>query len=126
MGDAQDMYEHAMQQTGIDDPAEALESLMSSYSREESYESDYDDFDDEMKYDIGDTVRLQSGGPLLTVQSINIDTYLCRWFDSDQHLNSAEFHKDEIFYDSDDKTSSHNIADNHVPDITINEDEIPF
>lgn len=30
MSDTQDMYEHAMRKTGIDDPAEALESLIDS------------------------------------------------------------------------------------------------
>jgi uncharacterized protein YodC (DUF2158 family) len=43
---------------------------------------------------IGMTVRLRSGGPLLTVNSIpNEKGYvLCVWFDKDRHLGREEFH----------------------------------
>ncbi len=133
MGDAQDMYEHAMRKTGIDDPAEALESLINSYGREDEYTYEDEDYiDDEMQYDVGDTVRLQSGGPLMTVKEVNEKIYVCRWFDKDHNLNSSEFHKDEIYYDSDhqeaDNANPQNtfVQETSVPKIDINEDEIPF
>ncbi len=41
MGEAQEMYKHAMNETWIADPAEALDALIASYGRDE-YEYDYD------------------------------------------------------------------------------------
>lgn len=54
-----------------------------------------------MKPEIGSSVRLRSGGPAMTVQSIRErgesidDSYLCmvfcRWFDETKHLCEANF-----------------------------------
>jgi len=134
MGDAQDMYEHAMRETGIDDPAEALDSLISGYGREESYQSDYDESNeyDEIEYDIGDTVRLYSGGPLMTIKEVRKETYLCRWFNKNDDLNSSEFHKDEIYYDSEPQSDNNsspkntNVNVTSIPELDISVDEIPF
>ncbi len=87
---------------------------------------------DDTQYDIGDTVRLKSGGTLMTIKEVNMETYVCRWFDKDHQLNSSEFHKYEIYDDI-----SYQIIDNSNPqnnfvqkaltfDINISEDEIPF
>lgn len=44
---------------------------------------------------IGDTVKLKSGGPLMTVVAVNqraeIDWCACRWFDDEYNSLSAEF-----------------------------------
>lgn len=53
----------------------------------------------EVEYDTGDIVRLRSGGPLMTIKEINNDILSCRWFNSDNALNSAEFNKDEIYFE---------------------------
>ena len=54
-----------------------------------------------MKPEIGSSVRLRSGGPTMTVQSIRErgeaidDSYMCvvfcRWFDETKHLCEANF-----------------------------------
>jgi len=129
MSDAQEMYEHAMRQTGIDDPAEALDSLIDSYGREE-YEDSYDE-DIETEYNIGNTVRLQSGSPLMTIKEINNNILTCRWFDNSK-LFSETFNESEIYLDNDKQkisTLSHqeiNIQKESLPTIDIDEDEIPF
>jgi len=129
MSDAQEMYEHAMRQTGIDDPAEALESLIDSYGREE-YEDSYNE-DIETEYNIGNTVRLQSGSPLMTIKEINNNILTCRWFDNNK-LFSETFNVSEIYLDNDKQkisTLSHqeiNIQKESLPTIDIDEDEIPF
>jgi len=129
MSDAQEMYEHAMRQTGIDDPAEALDSLIDSYGREE-YEDSYDE-DIETEYNIGNTVRLQSGSPLMTIKEINNNILTCRWFDNSK-LFSETFNESEIYLDNNKQkisTLSHqeiNIQKESLPTIDIDEDEIPF
>ena len=131
MSEAQEMYEHAMQQTGIDDPAEALDSLIDSYGREEyEYKDSYDE-DIETEYNIGNTVRLQSGSPLMTIKEINNNILTCRWFDNSK-LFSETFNESEIYLDDNKQkisTLSHqeiNIQKQSVPTIDIDEDEIPF
>jgi uncharacterized protein YodC (DUF2158 family) len=39
----------------------------------------------------GDRVRLRSGGPLMTVHTINGETIDCQWFDNVGTLHSAAF-----------------------------------
>lgn len=39
----------------------------------------------------GDRVRLRSGGPLMTVHSINGDNIDCQWFTPQGELHSATF-----------------------------------
>ena len=131
MSEAQEMYEHAMQQTGIDDPAEALDSLIDSYGREEyEYEDSYDE-DIETEYNIGNTVRLQSGSPLMTIKESNNNILTCRWFDNNQ-LYSEIFNASEIYLDDiNQKVNTQNYQDINVkkeivPTIDIDEDETPF
>lgn len=59
-------------------------------------------------YKIGDLVKLKSGGPQLTVDSLNyIDIpgtknkvytgfVLCKWFDEEVELCEDEFHQDSL------------------------------
>ena len=51
-------------------------------------------------FKVGDTVKLKSGGPLMTVALIKTDTLiLCEWFVGDEK-KSEEFHPDTL--DADD------------------------
>jgi uncharacterized protein YodC (DUF2158 family) len=60
-------------------------------------------------FKIGDTVRLKSGGPLMTISGkgtdnagYNSDDYkLCEWFDNNTP-KIKNFHKESIELDSDD------------------------
>jgi len=128
MSDAQEMYEHAMQQTGIDDPANALDSLIDSYGREEEEDEEYEVEDSLSEYNIGNTVRLQSGGPLMTIKEIKNNILICRWFDKNQ-LCSETFNTSEIYLDGINQkinTQDNDIKQATVPIIDIDEDEIPF
>jgi len=129
MSEAQEMYEHAMQQTGIDDPAEALDALIGSYGKDE-YEDTYDE-DYDTEFEIGDTVRLQSGGPLMTVKEINSQILTCRWFDKNNNLQSSEFNTDEVYFEDNQQKENSNpqesfTKENSISEIDIDEDEIPF
>jgi uncharacterized protein YodC (DUF2158 family) len=49
-----------------------------------------------MSFNLGDVVRLKSGGPLMTVTSTSISPdrpvlYMCEWIDRDQKLQSSSF-----------------------------------
>ncbi len=39
----------------------------------------------------GDTVRLNSGGPLMTISTIEGQNAFCEWFTDDQQLQSRSF-----------------------------------
>jgi uncharacterized protein YodC (DUF2158 family) len=39
----------------------------------------------------GDVVQLKSGGPLMTVQSVDADGVICIWFDEKKKLTNARF-----------------------------------
>lgn len=52
-------------------------------------------------FKIRDTVRLKSGGTLMTIAKVNTDSITCSWFNN----NKAEyggFHKDMLIEDNDD------------------------
>lgn len=45
-----------------------------------------------MNFKVGDTVRLRSGGPVLTVVEIGKNGWLaCTWFDSDKKANHHSY-----------------------------------
>ena len=48
----------------------------------------------------GDTVRLKSGGPEMTVQSVNQENVNVTWFDDKGHLKTGVFNYREIEADS--------------------------
>lgn len=89
MSDATEWYEAAVRATGIEDWAEAGEAYISSFG--EDLHTDYDRFEE------GCTVRLNSGGPHMTIKKI--DTYsaiTCIWFDNNNKLQTSEFTEYEI------------------------------
>ena len=102
MGEAQDFYNYAVKKTGINDPVEAVEALV-----------EYGEINIEKKLEIGDTVKLNSGGPLMTIQHFNDDKCVCRWFDGNE-LKSSEFYNSEIYVSEESK----------IPEIEIDEDEL--
>lgn len=48
-------------------------------------------FEDEVDLEVGDVVRLLSGGPNMTIMDISNDIYTCIWFCADKRLQSARF-----------------------------------
>lgn len=42
-------------------------------------------------FSAGDTVRLNSGGPLMTVESVDDNRCKCTWFDDKNKLQTASF-----------------------------------
>ena len=129
MSEAEEVYTLAMQQTGIDDPAEALDALISSYSNSEYVDTYDEDYNTEFK--IGDTVRLQSGGPLMTVKKISNQILICRWFNNNNNLQSSRFHRNEVYFENHqqqeiNKLQESFIKENSFLEIDIDEDEIPF
>lgn len=74
-----------------------------SYHDEDSYDnnSSDEDYDNEKnEYDIGNMVRLNSGGPLMTIEEIDDEVITCRWFDTDNNLHSSQFYKNEVKLDT--------------------------
>jgi len=53
-----------------------------------------------MTFAKGMAVRLNSGGPLMTVREVNGDTITCDWFDKEERLRNAEFFVDQLKEDS--------------------------
>ncbi len=46
---------------------------------------------------IGDTVRLKSGGPIMTVREVEESEVTCNWFSEDKNIvNSYVFSKDQL------------------------------
>jgi uncharacterized protein YodC (DUF2158 family) len=56
------------------------------------------------EFKIGDTVRLKSGGPLMTIAGVgdspqvinHSDYWLCTWFDKTHKSHSSSYHKDSL------------------------------
>jgi len=58
------------------------------------------------KFKIGDTVKLKSNSPLMTVSELINTTgmqgdyfsgiVICKWFDEKKEINNAKFHQDEL------------------------------
>jgi uncharacterized protein YodC (DUF2158 family) len=44
-----------------------------------------------MRFAVGDVVRLNSGGPALTVAALTEKGYICHWFDHAGHCEDASF-----------------------------------
>jgi uncharacterized protein YodC (DUF2158 family) len=47
----------------------------------------------------GDTVRMKSGGPLMTVDSINNEELWCEWFDEKNQPQSRSFKQHTLVKD---------------------------
>ena len=56
------------------------------------------------EFSVGDTVRLISGGPLMTVNEYNEEKDLvdCIWFNIDENVCTATFKGDVLMLDDDD------------------------
>jgi uncharacterized protein YodC (DUF2158 family) len=54
------------------------------------------------KFEIGDTVRLKSGGPLMTVKIAEYDDDTrCTWFDTSNKPQEQSFHAETLVADDD-------------------------
>ena len=49
-----------------------------------------------MLFNIGASVRLNSGGPRMTVQQIEDELVTCVWFDKDLKLRDAKFRREML------------------------------
>jgi uncharacterized protein YodC (DUF2158 family) len=49
-----------------------------------------------MKYQVGDLVRLKSGGPTMTIRQILSDAVGCAWFDANHKFHSEYFPLDAL------------------------------
>lgn len=116
MGEAQEMYEHAMNETGIDDPAEALDALIASYGRDE-YEYEYD-LDNEEYDEVEDDLEI------LKTRLVEIEISLKKLNDEKENILSELMALDN----DEDMESNMNYEKNNniVQKIDIKEDEIPF
>jgi uncharacterized protein YodC (DUF2158 family) len=54
-----------------------------------------------MAFTTGATVRLASGGPLMTIREVNGDTISCDWFDKQGRLRKANFLTEQLKEDHD-------------------------
>ena len=80
-----------------------------SYNDEEDeYENYNEENSDEIEeeHEIGDTVRLKSGGPLMTIEEVDDEVIICRWFNIENNLQNAQFYKVEIDFDTDDNKNN--------------------
>lgn len=49
-----------------------------------------------MELKVGDTVRLKSGGPLMTIQWCNAEECKCQWFDDKHKLQVGAFKVEQV------------------------------
>ena len=68
MSDATEWYEEAVRVTGIEDWAEAGDAYIDSNFGEDLHIYDYDDID----YEIGYIVTLNSGGPSMSIKKLMV------------------------------------------------------
>ena len=68
-----------------------------SYDDNESYDNNEENNDVKIIFDIGDIVKLNSNNDItMTIQDIYDDIIVCRWFDKNHILQSAEFNQLEL------------------------------
>lgn len=58
-----------------------------------------------MSFQAGDVVYLKSGGPAMTVRSVNENTCFCEWFVNNQDLKSDKFMATSLTKDNPSKKS---------------------
>jgi len=51
------------------------------------------------EFTIGSVVKLNSGGPSMTILSINGETITCQWFTKDNKLQKDDFSKSVLSFD---------------------------
>lgn len=95
-----------------------------SYDNEDGYNDLKDVFE------VGKIVKLNSGGPLMTIEKICDDVITCIWFDKNYIIQSNDFTKPLLYIDySCIEPYSQNTNDEafrKISEIDINEDEIPY
>lgn len=94
MSDATEWYEQAVRVTGIEDWAEAGDAYIDSNFGEDLHT--YNDID----YEIGYIVTLNSDGPPMSINKIDDDSVTCIWFDNNA-VQSAVFFDSQIKFDYD-------------------------
>lgn len=47
-----------------------------------------------MKFQLGEVVRLKTGGSLMTIEKISDDLISCAWFDTADHLQRDSFRQE--------------------------------
>lgn len=53
---------------------------------------------EEYPLEVGDLVRLHSGGPAMTIKKIEGDVYTCIWFDVNNSLEEYEFDSSLVYW----------------------------
>ncbi|HIP26983.1 MAG TPA: DUF2158 domain-containing protein [Flavobacteriaceae bacterium] len=88
---------------------------------------DDDDTNLEVEFEVGDIVKLNSCDVLMTIKNIDKNILTCRWFDKNDNIQNDKFNVAEISLV--DKIENHQDSSgskNSIPEINIDEDEIPF
>jgi uncharacterized protein YodC (DUF2158 family) len=49
------------------------------------------------EFKVGDTVKLRSGGPLMTIYAIDSDEISCQWFNNDE-IKGATFNSEVLIF----------------------------
>lgn len=139
MGDLADEHEEVMEKVrqrqqhlcgesvGLDeiDPDEAWNEEFKSW--EDSDDEDFSSYDEDIEYEVGDIIRLNSGGPLMTIKEVNNKIITCRWFDKSDNLQNEEFNETEIVLANKvENYQNPSTSKNKIPDVDINNDEIAF
>jgi len=79
---------------------------------DDSYDDNYDEEDNDNsreEHEVGDTARLKSGGPLMTIEEVDDEVVTCRWFNKENDLKSAQFYKNEIEFDTNEEDDEDDI-----------------
>jgi len=113
------------------DPDEAWNEEFASWEEDNGSYCEEDDNNVEVGFEVGDTVKLNSSDIAMTIKSIDDNTLTCRWFDKNNNLESAEFNINEVYSEGKKQKENNNSQElfkkeSVIPEIDIDEDEMPF